>query len=944
MKNFTLFICAALLGTAAADAVPAKRVWRTFTQPDGTTVELMQGGDEFSHFFMTRQGDYVLCDTDGSFRYATVDKRGELTTLGIKVESRSKANVAVDKAAVEKALAARADAKREARVAVSARSDKKAPAQVGMGRFTSNYPRTGDVRCLVFLVEYKDVKFKVSDPQKYYDEFCNSENFTKDGATGSVAQYFRDQSDNMFRPVYDVFGPVPLKNNRAYYGGNTAGGDDKAAEEMVVEAVEYYKNEIDFSKYDFDNDGYVDNIFILYAGQGEASYGPATSVWPHSFELHYVMTCPQYNGKRVDSYTCTNEWELNGPEGIGTFCHEFSHTMGLPDLYHTSNSSAAYTPGSWSVLDYGPYNNEGRTPPNYSIFERNAMGWLEPSVLDGPACITLEPITSNTGYLIETEKTNEFFLLENRQQKGWDTFIPGHGMLIWHIDFNQAKFNDNSVNNSKTHQYVDIVEANNEANSNNEQTMAGYAFPGTAKNTSFTSTTTPAMKSWSGRDVDMPITNIVEQSGKIMFDVAGGYFELDTPTGVKASANQDGILSVSWDAVQNAAFYTVTVTQLVEGVRVPFGKYSDFNVGDVTGVEIEGVAGRTEYFVTVSAFKGQFSSDPSEEISVVTPAVPMEKITPSIISWDTSSTSSFTISWMPIEDAVDYLVTVKSVARGGESKQVFGFGSASSSEFPADWTCVGNPEYYSSANNYGEAIPSFKMGVKSTAFTTGLFPSDIIGLSFWMRGMSTNTKSYLSISGRADEGADWVDVKPQIYTIDYNSKGEIITVDVPEGIRQLNFTYNKGTGNIGIDDITVTFAGEEKTIHADYDRKSVGKVTSHQVVISDGGRAAESLGFEAYVEAVDAGGKVSRPSEAVRVTPCTTGIDLPADGSAMVSVDGATISYTGNDGDLCLYNAAGIAVARTVAQSGEAVIEAPAQGLYILATPDGAVKLLINRH
>ena len=944
MKKIAMFMCAALLGAAAAHAVPAKRVWRSFTQPDGSVIELMQAGDEFAHYFITRSGEYVLQANDGAFKYATVDAKGDLTTLDVLAGNRSKTVPTVNKAAIEKALEARVDAKRSARARVSKNSAFKAHAQSGMGRFTSNYPRTGDVRCLVFLVEYKDVKFQVADPQKYYDEFCNGDDFKKDGATGSVAKYFRDQSDNKFRPVYDVFGPVPLKNNRAYYGGNSSNGDDKAAEEMVIEAVEYYKNQIDFSKYDFDDDGYVDNIFVLYAGQGEASYGPASSVWPHSYELQYVMQCPVYNGKLVNSYTCSNEWEQSGPDGIGTFCHEFSHTMGLPDLYHTTSSSANYTPGSWSVLDYGPYNNDGRTPPNYSIYERNAMGWIEPTVLDGPACITLEPITSNTGCLIETEKTNEFFLLENRQQKGWDTYIPGHGMLIWHIDFNQAKFDDNSVNNSRTHQYVDIVEANGETNNNNEQTMAGYAFPGTTKNTSFTSSTTPAMKSWSGRAVDMPITNIVEQNGLISFDVAGGYFELDAPTGLKATADEEGCIAISWNPVENAAYYTLSISQHVNGDILPFGKYAAYNVGNVTEFTVEGASGRTEYFITVTAAKGQFSSDPAKEISVITPTVAMDKITPVISSWDASAQTSFTISWMPIEDAVDYLVTVNAITRGGEATKTFDFGSKDQSKFPEGWSCVGNPEYYTSANYYGNAVPSYKLGVKSTALTSEVFDADISQLSFWMRGASTNSKSYLTVNGRAAEGDDWVAIRPQIFTIDYNSKGEVITVDVPEGIRQLNFTYNKGTGNMAIDDITVIIAGEEKTIHADYDRKSVGNVTTHEVVLS--ASRAEILAYEAHVEAVDADNKCSKPSEVVRLTPGSTGnsgIDVPVADNALVSVNGATITYTGTDGLVQLFNAAGLAVAQAATEGGVATVNAPAIGLYILATPDGAVKILINQ-
>ncbi len=942
MKKITTLMCVALLGAVAAHAVPAKRIWRTYTQPDGTTIELMQGGDEFCHYYTTRTGDYVLTADDGLFTYAAVDARGQLAPSGIAVGSHAAATLKQDRAAVQVAINNRALAVREARKAPGSKA-RKTIAQSGMGRYTSNYPRTGDVHCLVFLVEYTDVKFKTNKPQEYYDDFCNSDNFTADGATGSVGKYFRDQSDNRFRPVYDVFGPVPLKYSRSYYGGNDAGGNDKNPEAMVIEAVEYYKNQIDFSKYDYDNDGYVDNIFILYAGQGEASYGPASSVWPHSFELKYTRECPVYNGKKVNSYTCTNEWEDTRPDGIGTFCHEFSHTMGLPDLYHTTNSYAGYTPDIWSVLDYGPYNNDGRTPPNYSIYERNAMGWIEPMVLDGPACITLEEITTNTGCLIETEKQTEFFLLENRQQTGWDTYVPGHGMLIWHIDFNQGIFDNNSVNNTASHQYVDIVEANNNPSNSTESNMAGYPFPGTQNKTSFTSTTLPAMKSWAGRAIDMPLTNIREVNGVIMFDVAGGYFELDAPTGLKVDANDEGQLAISWNAVENAGAYLLTITTMVNDEKVPFGKYDRFNVGNVTSVTIDGATGRTEYFVTVEASRGQFSSDPSEEVAVTTPAIPMEKTQPVIHQWSSESANSFTLNWMPIQDAVDYKVTVHAISRGGETSSTYDFGTTDKPELPAGWTCKGNAEYYTTANNFGESAPSFKLGVKAMALTTSVFPSDISSLTFWVRGMSTNTKSYLTVNGRADEDSEWVPVLDELHLTEYNSKGSVITVDaIPAGVRQLTFVYTKGTGNMALDDICVAFAGEEKSIFADYDAKSVGNVTSHEVVLN-GARAEAPLAYEAHIVAVDADGTNSLPSETVRVVPgSVSGITAPEAVTLQVSVEGNRVVYTGTEGTVSLYNAAGMAVGSASTSGSTATLTAPAPGLYILATPEGAVKLQIT--
>ena len=176
----------------------------------------------------------------------------------------------------------------------------------------------------------------------------------------------------------------------------------------------------------------------------------------------------------------------------------------------------------------GNYNNNSRTPAAYGAFERNALGWNEPRVLDGPADIELEHILgSNESCLIPTEKDTEFFLLENRQKKGWDAYVPGAGMLIWHIDYNSRVWQNNKVNINRSHQYVDIVEAGGTANNGINSAMRSYTFPGSKNVTNFTSSTTPALKSWAGKAIDLPITDIKESNGKISFKVAGGSAGID---------------------------------------------------------------------------------------------------------------------------------------------------------------------------------------------------------------------------------------------------------------------------------------------------------------------------------------------------------------------------------------------------------------------------------
>ena len=585
--NFKYIIAAVAASVALnASAVPAKRGLRTVVQPDGTELTIQKVGDESRHFTLTADGMLLTRDANGQYSYARIDKSGRLVSSGIRALNANARpsghrylmqNIdEVDMTALDKM---RAKNPAHSLNAVNAEAlrlnggsyrNAKAPAkaagslpQSGMGRFTSNFPRTGKIKGLVILVEYTDVKFNSgykTDAKTYFNDLLHKEGFNEYNGTGCATEYFRKQSNGQFDPEFDLYGPITLPYAQSYYGGNDSYGDDNAPHMMVVHACQQLDATVDFSKYDNDGDGYVDNVFVFYAGQGEASYGGDDTVWPHSWEVSSGTGSKfRLDGVIIDRYACTNEWERSTPDGVGTFIHEFSHVMGLPDLYHTSSSSASYTPGAWSVLDYGPYNNDGRTPPNYSVYERNAMGWINPELIDGEVkFVSLDEIGgSNQGCIIQTDKTNEFFLLENRQLTGWDKYLPGHGMLVWHVDYQTSVFDNNSVNNNSSHQYVDIIEANNRANSNSDATMAGYTWPGTSNKTEFGPNSSPALKSWSGYKPEITLMEISENNGVITFGVNG---VLQAPVADEAVTGGSDWFNASWTAVDEAESYELTVT------------------------------------------------------------------------------------------------------------------------------------------------------------------------------------------------------------------------------------------------------------------------------------------------------------------------------------------------------------------------------------------------
>lgn len=553
----------------ATNAVPAKPTPITFTQADGSEIQVMLRGDENGAYYETLSGE-MLKEVNGFLVKASAAERTEILE---KINSRRQWR----SQATEKAVTNRMQARP---LATTADAGIVPPES----RYWS-YPRFGEPKALVILVEFKDVSFTVPSPNTLFTRMMNEEGFSDYGAKGSCKDYFKVSSNNQFAPDFKVYGPVKLSKNRKEYGGNLYGqqGYDKDPEGMVVEACKALDGEIDFSEFDTDHDGVVDNIYVFYAGYGENDGGGSETIWPHSFDLSsssYRNTV--LDGVYLDHYATSAELEYARKRlcGIGVFCHEFSHVLSMPDLYATDNSHS-YTPNSWSVLDYGCYNSESHLPCPYTGYERFAIGWVQPKIFDEADNITLRSISDEDGYgdvyYVPTKSSNEYFIIENRQRKGWDAAqeTAMHGMLVWHIDFNASKWNGNTVNNTSSHMCVDIVES---SGSPSAYSRDGDPFPGKYKVTSFTSSTKPAFVSWVGEDINYPITDIKEQNGLITFKVLGGAEALGEVS--TAEPNPESIFedsfTATWNPAKNATGYFLTVYSVNEGQSEPETETVDF--------------------------------------------------------------------------------------------------------------------------------------------------------------------------------------------------------------------------------------------------------------------------------------------------------------------------------------------------------------------------------
>ena len=532
-----IFFSILSVGTiVSAFAIPAKPVYIDYVQPDGTVIKVKKMGDAHGHVLYSEEG-LVLIESNGKLEYARFDSSGQAYASGKTAGDRHLS--AVERRALQTPeeigkWAEMVDLNRTRRnlnlTSLSTRSadsteddsegdvniqDRLVPENYGL--CSSTFPVMGEQKGLVILVAYQDVGFKYGDFD-YFNRMLNEEGFSDNGSLGSARDWFIENSGGLFLPDFDVYGPVVLPENLDYYGGNDFFGNDKRPEEMAIHACQILDEEVDFSQYDRDGDGKIDNVFIFYAGKGEHDSNVANAVWPHSWEISASEHDEDYifDGVQLDHYACTCEYPSGymRPDGIGTFVHEFSHVMGLHALY-VNTYSGGFTPGEWSVLDTGPYNNNGLTPPNYSSFEKCALGWIEMLPLE-EGMVTLPELSgSHVAYAVPTDKENEFFFIENRQQSGNDTFIPGHGMLVWHIDYSESAWNYNSVNNNSAHQRVDIVEADNRKTAT---TRSGDSFPGAAGVTEFRCDVEPKFQTWSRKPLEFDLMEISEsEDGVISF-------------------------------------------------------------------------------------------------------------------------------------------------------------------------------------------------------------------------------------------------------------------------------------------------------------------------------------------------------------------------------------------------------------------------------------------
>lgn len=510
-----------------AYAVPAKPGPIEVVQPDGTKLTIRVYGDEFAHYTTTDDGYGVFQAADGFYYYLNTSVKAK------DAPARTSADIAAMRNAPNGVPWNELSARRDRRTA-----------EMGIESYNEAIQRAFDgrqkapdqnLKGIVILAEYQDVHFTIANPNTSFSNLLNQDGYSVNGATDSAKNYYKDNSDGLFDPSFDVYGPYRVSQNAVYYGGNNAYGDDLRPDIMVQEALQLaYADGVDFSQYVDPGTGRVRDVFVFYAGRGEADGGGANTIWPHRWPNKlYNFTV---GGHRFTGYACAPEL---GPgniiAGIGTFCHEFGHVITWPDFYDTdyTTNGSALTPEYYDVMASGSYNNSSRTPPTFTAVERFLLGWGAPVELTVPGNYELPHVSNNEYYIIRADDNTgdrgEYYLFETRSTSThkWDSGMSGtrNGLFVMQIDRTNTymdRWGNNRVNAYSAHPCARPVRAS----TSNE---ASWVFPGGGNVTTLSETSHSYFKPWNNTSHGRSLSNIAYSGGKVTFTLANSNYVPEDP-------------------------------------------------------------------------------------------------------------------------------------------------------------------------------------------------------------------------------------------------------------------------------------------------------------------------------------------------------------------------------------------------------------------------------
>ena len=626
-KAIYILIISIIVSCLNLSASPAFPRLISFVQPDGSKINIYLKGDERVKWAETEDGYSILFNANGAYEYAVLNNQGNMVPSGriAKNAVQRSSDDLIFLLALSKHL-------------IYSHSQVGMAKQIGNimlkdGNLLKAFPtktlqgKTAQLLCI--LIGFTDQLFTKTAAD--FDNLFNQATYTVNGATGSVNKFFYESSYGQLNLSVTVAGPYTAKNDRKYYGANDGAGNDVKPRELITEAVVFADKDINYANYA--NGGIVDGVYVIYAGYGEEAGGGADCIWAHAWNIPTV----KLDSVNISRYSCSPE--LSGSSGsditnIGVICHEFGHILGAPDYYDTNYATGGQYPGTgyWDLQSSGSWNNAGKTPAQPNAFTKCYIyDWATATVLTSPGSrITIQNSSiQNSGsfYQVNSATPNEYFLLENRQQVGFDGALPGHGMLVYHVDGDYIAAHSDSIN-AGIHQGMFIMAANsptaNGVSISAESTIntSGCTFSAANGKTSFTDATTPNAKSWAGLITSKPITNITENNinKTVSFSFMGGSSCAPPTTqasNLHATEITENAMKVSWSR-GNGDFVMVVARALAPVNNEPFigtyytpspvfgssnaelgtGNYVVYN-GTGTSVKVTGLSSGITYYYSV---------------------------------------------------------------------------------------------------------------------------------------------------------------------------------------------------------------------------------------------------------------------------------------------------------------------------------------------------------
>ncbi len=593
MFRRTLIALSCLLTATQLFAVTADPVSLTISQRDGMALTIHLFGDEHMHGWLTTDGVPVLQDASGAWVYPVIH-RGALQA-GALLAHDPEARSWSERLYVDTHKDELLSFQRECWYAASSKADVHRRARRAK---TLGTPTTyiGQKKGLVLLVNFKDTQMSEAGTHEEFNNMFNQTGYNHFDHIGSVHDYFFSQSYSLFDLTFDVIGPLTLSQNLAYYGSNQIDkGNDRHPAEMIAEACRAADRYVNYADYDWDGDGEVEQVFVIYAGYGEHAGAPTYTIWPHESNLASRAAAADgtgpitLDGVRIDTYACS--CELRGRygtslNGIGTACHEFSHCLGLPDFYDISYTGG-FGMSYWDLMSSGSQcgpNSNGEVPRGFTAYERWFAGWLqlrpitESCHIDDLTNLGLMPVA----YLVANpDAPNEYFILENHQNRGWFSYAGDatecHGLMVTHVDYDSNAWSQNRVNNNNRHQRMCIVPADNDfgtKNSSNryyptETELRGDLFPGSHSVTALTPTSHQQVgglfyqpDETASPPLCFALTDITETSGLLSFNVIMNN-DLPAPVATEATINSHDSFTANWTLVPQAESYTLELIRVL---------------------------------------------------------------------------------------------------------------------------------------------------------------------------------------------------------------------------------------------------------------------------------------------------------------------------------------------------------------------------------------------